>query len=311
MNTQQIDLIEIGAALTETFDSKAAWLAGRRHGIGGSDAAAVVGVSPWKSTAELWAEKLELLEAGVDETEAMEWGLLLEPVIRAKYTRLTGVPVMEFPAWTLHRSREHPFMTATLDGLLYDATKGLGVFQAKTASAFKAEEWAEEPPIAYQVQVQHEMQVIAASWGVLAVLIGGQKFRYFEVARNERFTTRLVEQEAAFFDRLEHREPPEILGPGALDLLKRLYPKTTPGLVVALPGEAVEWDLQRQDAISQEKKWKLVKEDAEARIKGALKDAELGVLPNGVSYSWKLAARKGYIVDPTTYRDFRRKGNAP
>lgn len=314
MTTAQLDLIPPDAATAEVFETKAAWLAGRRLGIGASEAPAVVGICPWKrgGAAQLYAEKLELVEADAVETEAMEWGLLLEPVIRARYVHLTGRRVVAAgpTPWTVHRSRAYPFMTATLDGLVQDPARGLGVFQAKTTGAFHADAWEDGPPLHYQVQVQHEMAVAGVAWGVLAVLIGGQAFRSYEIARNDAFLAELVRAEGALWDRMVKQDPPPI-GAGAHDLVRRLYPRATPGLVVNLPGEAVEWDAERSEALRELARWKTVKDEAETRIKAAIGEAEAGVCPNGVTFTWKLVEKKGCTVAPTSYRDFRRKEGSP
>src|SRR5262245_19558887 len=182
----------------ESYPDRAAWLAARRHGIGGSDAPAVLGVSPWKTSAQLWAEKLEMLEEDAAESEAMRMGRKLEPIIRELYTEATGQHVLESPPYDIRRSRTYPWMTATLDGVVFPPEAAEpGVFEAKTASAWHRDEWATEPPVAYQVQVQHNMVVTGATWGVLAVLIGGQHFRHYRVERNDAFVATLIEAERA------------------------------------------------------------------------------------------------------------------
>ncbi|MBI4637655.1 MAG: YqaJ viral recombinase family protein [Candidatus Rokubacteria bacterium] len=295
-------------AESQTFESKAAWLAGRRHGIGASEAAAVIGANPWKSALQLYAEKLELVEPDALETEAMEWGLLLEAPIAQQYERVIGRTVARPTPWTLHRSRQHPWMTATVDGFVEDPQRGPGILQIKTAGLHRTEEWTEEPPLHYQIQVQHEIHVAGVTWGALAVLLGGQRLLSFDLDRNDSFLELLIAREREFWERLLRQEPPAPdASEASREVLRRLYPREQAGLSVPLPVAAVEWDAQRLEAASQLEHWKAVKDEAENRLKAAIGEAECGVLPDGTAYLWKERSRKGYTVEAGTYRELRRK----
>lgn len=304
----QAELIPDGPNTREEFPTKEAWLKGRRHGIGASEASAVLGLNPWKSALQLYCEKLELAEPDDAESEAMEWGLLLEPIIAERYAGVTRRELAPVEPFTIYRSRAHPFMTATFDRLILGDPRGLGILQIKAVGAFKAEDWEDEPPVYYQVQTQQEAAVAGATWGSLAVLIGGQRFRYFDFTRNDRFLSVLVAREEAFWNRLLAQEPPEVDGSdSAREILKRLYPKETPGLVVNLPAEAIEWDAELQQVKDLGKEYEGRRQALENRIKAAIGEAEAGVCSNGLTYTWKASERKGYVVEATTTRTLRRK----
>lgn len=304
----QTDLLVTEPYTREEHPTKDAWLKGRRHGIGASDASAVLGLNPWKSPLALYAEKLELSEPSDEETEAMEWGTRLEPVIAEKYQAATGRQLAPVEPYTIYRSRRHPFMTATFDRLILGDPRGLGILQIKAVGAFKAEDWEDEPPVYYQVQTQQEAMVAGAAWGSLAVLIGGQRFRHFDFTRNDRFLSVLVEREEAFWNRLLTQDPPPVDGSeSAREILKRLYPKETPGLVVNLPAEAIEWDADLQQVKGLGKEYEEKRQTLENKIKAALGEAEAGICPNGLTYTWKASPRKGYVVADTIVRTLRRK----
>ncbi|CAM5208732.1 hypothetical protein CDEN61S_03791 [Castellaniella denitrificans] len=97
---------------------RAEWLEVRKTGIGGSDAAAAVGLSPYKSPLELWLEKTGR-DATLpkpdpqDTTEPVYWGTLLEPIVAASYTQQTGRKVRKVNAVLQHP--QHPWMLANLD----------------------------------------------------------------------------------------------------------------------------------------------------------------------------------------------------
>src|SRR5690606_13030659 len=94
------------------------WLAVRKGGIGSSDAAAAVGLHPYKSQLQLWMEKTGR-DAGLpvvdpnDDQSPMYWGTLLEPIVAAHYTRRTGYRVRRVNAVLQHP--EHSWMLANLD----------------------------------------------------------------------------------------------------------------------------------------------------------------------------------------------------
>ncbi len=128
------------------------WLEHRKLGIGGSDASAVCGINKYKSPVELWMEKtnqLPIQEAG----EAAYWGTQLEAIVRAEFTKRTGIEVSK-PS-VIFQSEEYPFMLANVDGVCDIPDIGPCIFEAKTASAFKAGEWEGTTPDEYMCQVQH------------------------------------------------------------------------------------------------------------------------------------------------------------
>jgi putative phage-type endonuclease len=286
--------------------TKAEWLDARTQGLGASDAAAVLGASPWKSPFKLYCEKIGLVDPSVEETEAMEWGGLLEPIIAEKYERETRRSLIDHGRFTLQVSEERPFLFATLDReiLRREQHETPGVLEIKTTGIYRAEEWAEEPPIVYQIQLQHQMAVMGWAWGSLAVLIGGQRFLWTDIERNDRFIALLLEREAEFWARIEKLDPPAP-DANAKELLAKLYPRDD-GASVSLPPEAVEWDARLRDAKDQIAHWTTVKDDAESLLKGSIGEATYGVLLDGTRYQWKTSDRMGYTVDPTTVRTLRR-----
>ena len=113
------------------------WLEYRKRGIGGSDASVVCGISRYKSPVELWMEKTDQLPAQ-EAGEAAYWGTQLEALVRAEFTKRTGLAVRIVSQ--LLQSEKHPFMLANLDGICEVPDVGTCVFEAKTASAYKAGE---------------------------------------------------------------------------------------------------------------------------------------------------------------------------
>ena len=83
------------------------WLRWRKKGIGGSDVSAIIGINKWTSAIELWLDKTNQKNDPVEVNEAMEWGTILEPIIREHFAATTGKTVMEVKAMLQHP--DHPF----------------------------------------------------------------------------------------------------------------------------------------------------------------------------------------------------------
>ena len=188
------------------------WLEYRKTGIGGSDAAVVCGISRYKSPVELWMEKTGQLPS--QETgEAAYWGNLLEALVREEFTKRTGIAVTK--PTVLYQSVEHPFMLANVDGLCQDPVHGPCIFEAKTASAYKTGEWEDAIPDEYMIQIQHYMAVTGYQGAYIAVLIGGNAFRWKFVGRDEELIAMLISLEEDFWRHVQKGTPPALDGSNA------------------------------------------------------------------------------------------------
>ncbi len=212
------------------------WLRIRGLGIGSSDAAVAIGLSPYKSPLSLWLEKTGRKEAeDLSEKEAVIWGTVLEPVLANVYAERTGSKVRRVNA--VLQSTEHPFMLANLDREVvgdHGAGAGVGVLEIKTAGYHSAPQWEEGIPIAYQCQVLHQLAVTGHAWADVAVLIGGQDFRIYRIERDDDKIADLIERERVFWDCVKHDQQLEPDGSAdAGKALSWLYPKDN-GLQVDL-----------------------------------------------------------------------------
>ena len=260
------------------------WLEARKQGIGGSDASVVCGISRYKSPVELWMEKTGQLpsqEAG----EAAYWGNLLESLVREEFTKRTGIEVTK-PS-VIYQSQEHPFMLANVDGLCEDDTHGPCIFEAKTASAYKTGEWEDAIPDEYMIQIQHYMAVTGYQGAYIAVLIGGNAFRWKFVERDEELISMLVSLEEDFWRHVQNGTPPALDGSDAsAGFLAERFPNSVPQSEIALPDKAAEL-LQQYDLSCEVLKLATEqKQEAENQLKQMLGDHETGTSGNRV-ITWK------------------------
>ena len=174
--------------LIKTQDlSRDQWLAVRKGGIGSSDAAAAVGLNPYKSQLALWMEKTGRNAAlpkvdPRDETSPMYWGTLLEPIVAAHYTRRTGNKVRRINAVLQHPAE--PWMLANLDREVVGAPD-VQILECKTAGMNGARLWKEGVPEYVQLQVMHQLAVTGKQAADVAVLICGQELHVHRVERDE------------------------------------------------------------------------------------------------------------------------------
>lgn len=214
--------------LVSTQDlSRDQWLAVRKGGIGSSDAAAAVGLNPYKSQLELWMEKtgrdgtLPKTDPN-DETSPMYWGTLLEPIVAAHYTRRTGNKVRRINAVLQNPSA--PWMLANIDREITGAPD-VQILECKTAGMNGARLWKEGVPEYVQLQVHHQLAVTGKQAADVAVLICGQELQVHRIERDEAVIARLIELERDFWAYVEHDEAPSADGTESADMaLRHLFP---------------------------------------------------------------------------------------
>lgn len=214
--------------------SRADWLDVHRTGIGGSDAAAAVGLSPYKSQLELWLEKTgrdaDLPKPDPsDTTEPIYWGTLLEPIVAAAYTQQTGHRVRKVNAVLQHPA--HPFMLANLDREIV-GVPGVQILECKTAGEFGARHWQDGVPDSVQLQTMHQLAVTGQEAADVAVLLCGQRLAVYRIARDDALIAQLIALEAEFWRYVETDTPPPGDGSESADrALRCLYPADNGGTV--------------------------------------------------------------------------------
>src|SRR5262245_48515817 len=278
----------------------------RQRGIGASDAPALLGLSPWKTALDVYADKVGIsLPAKDEENEAMEWGHILEPFIAKKYCRETKRKIIAGRRFRVRSS--HPFMNCHLDRLVHNpAREGHGVLEIKNISGWKEKDWSEEPPLQYQVQLMHQMAVTGLKWGSLAALIGGQKFVWFDLERNENFVETLTGIESDFWNlNVLAKKMPAVTAMD-IDTLRRFYPVAN-GKCVDLPAESLAWDSQLQQIKQDVALLKEKEEHFKALLIQHIGENSMGNIPqSGIAYKYGEVKRAGYVVEETNYRQLKR-----
>jgi putative phage-type endonuclease len=298
--------------LAQTKDmSREEWLKFRNKGIGGSDASVILGFNKYKSPLQLFLEKtgqIEPEEAG----ESAYWGNVLEDVVAKEFSIRTRLKVKRKNAILQHP--EYPFILANVDRLIVGERTGL---ECKTASEYLKGEWVDdEIPAQYLIQCQHYMLATGYQSWWIAVLIGGNKFIYKKIERDEEIIHYLIQEEKNFWENhVLANIPPMVDGSEAsTNLLKSLYPTAIEGTEINLP---LESDTIIQELEETKAELKIAKKrvsELENRLKEMLKDHETGFSSNHI-ITWEKVVRtdldKKLLKSemPDVYEKFEKKSS--
>lgn len=209
--------------------SRDKWLNIRKQGIGASDAAAAMGISPYQSQLELWMVKTgrdaNLEKPKPDDQESpMYWGNILEPIVAKHYTMRTGNKVRRVNAVLQHPDEDKRWMLANLDYAV-SASDDVQILECKTAGEHGAKLWRDGVPDYVRCQVQHQLAVTGKQAADVCVLICGQKVEVYRVDRDDELIAQIIELERAFWHYVETDTPPPADGSdSASKALRALYP---------------------------------------------------------------------------------------
>ena len=279
----------------------------RRTGIGGSDAAAILGLNPYQTRYAVAVEKIHGVRAPEDSAsrERMDWGKKLEPLLRAEFETRTGLHVETGGAFVRHPSA--PFLFANVDGLCdglrlrhHDSTvpeeiEGPGVFEGKCAGGFDVSDWGDDGnplvPVQYYVQSQHYLLVTDRAWCGFGCLMNGNRYIVRWVLRDDAFIEgRLVPELTKFWGEVERREVADPVDPFIDEQILRLLHREVPGYVVDLTDEQTRsvyrWSAAHEQKASAERQEKALK----LAVQTAMGKASIGNLTTGEQITFKTSS---------------------
>lgn len=271
--------------------SKEEWTALRSTTIGGSDAAAILGLNPYKSPYALWAEKTgKVIPEDISQKEAVRLGTDLEEYVAKRFTEATGKKVRR-ENYTVFRD-DMPYAHANYDRLVIGERAGLEI---KTTNALHLSKFKNgEFPATYYAQCCHYLLVSGLDRWYLAVLVLGIEFKVFVIERDEAEIEALRMAEENFWYQVQNDLPPEIDGmDSTVDALDAAFPVSDPDAdAVDLTGCAA--DLVILDECSRQiKELEEKKKAAQARVMETLGTAEKGFYST-YSVSWKSQKRQTF-----------------
>lgn len=281
-------------------------MARRSQNIGASEVAALFGLSTHTTLFELWHRKAgNIAEDDLSGIDAVEAGIFLEPSIAEWIAHRNGWKIRK-----VHRYCQHPTvagMGASPDYEIVGHPKGRGTLQIKNVDSLVRRQWEDDkPPMAFQLQVQHEIACGGYSWGALGVLVGGNRPEAFEFDRHDAAIAKIEAAVAEFWRTIRDGEEPHPDFARDLETIQQLYSVANLGKVVDLTADerfAEACDRYRA-ASAGESAAKKAKESAKAEILATAKDAELAVT-NGFKVSTWNVPECPMAYTRSAYRGFK------
>lgn len=264
------------------------WLALRRTGIGGSDAGAIMGVSPYKGAFSVWADKMGKLPP-IDESEAIRQGHDLEDYVARRFSEASGLRVRH--EYSMLRSVEHPCMLADIDRRIIGERAGL---ECKTSRDITMARYRNgEYPMEYYCQCLHYLAVTGWDCWYLAVLVYGTDLLIYKICRDEVLDDidALIKAEEAFWDNHMVLDVPP--APDALDstaaALGSVYPYED-GTTVCADQDADQALTELAALKAQKRALDRQITERENQIKAAMGEAEV-LAGTSVSATWRSSER--------------------
>lgn len=265
--------------------------------LGGSDVAAILGISPWRTPLDVFFDKVR---PRVEETDparikVLTRGKRMEPYVIDLLQEETGLNVVR--RGQRYLDKELPFIAAEIDA---EADSGENI-EIKTSSPFKSKEWGEqqtdEIPVYYTAQAMHGMMVREAPVCVFGVLIGADDFRVYRVERDDETIAAIREKEIAFWDRVQRNDAPE---PSTVADVLTLYGVKDAGTAIEASDE-IEADYLRLKNLKEDlKQLGAQAEAAEERIKVFMADHAILTIKGTPVITWK--AQSANRFDQTAFK---------
>lgn len=263
------------------------WLDYRRKGLGGSDVAAICGMSRYKSPMEVYLDKLGEIPP-LEDNPKMKAGRMLEPVIADWFAEETGMKVQRQNSIFQHK--EYPFMLANIDRWLPGLNAGLEI---KNTGEYSRDDWSgTQAPTEYILQCNHYMAVTGADRWFICVLIGGWDLQWKVIERDEALIKNLITIENDFWHNHILAKIPPAFSHQDTDYLKERYKESFTDSTLDLPEEAypiMESLIEARKAVAAAK---IVEETAKNQIKGIMQHKELAYWQGELKFTWK-ANKKG------------------
>jgi putative phage-type endonuclease len=260
---------------TLPYTTRPEWLKLRRIGLGASDIAAVIGISPWSTPHQVWVSKTTPDAPEPLTNEDMEWGLRVESLIIEEASTRLG---MTFKRGLLVQNKQRPWMLATLDGLHAGDRKGV-ILEAKKVDAW---DWPDGPPPYYLSQVQWQMAVTGYTVAHIAALHRGRRLELYPVTADREAQEALIEAGAGFWQSVLAVEPPPVTAEDST-FLNQLWP-THQEAAVEIPEELAA-ELRAAKAAEGAAKKRL--DLAAAQVKELLEDADTATVGDDVVATWR------------------------
>lgn len=272
------------------------WLDVRRKGIGGSDIAAVCGLSPFKSPLDVFLEKTGRYTE-TPQNEKMKWGNILEDPVAREFANRRNCKIQRVNAVLQHAAVPHALVN--LDRMILNPPSNNGVLEVKTTSW--ASPWADgELPEMYYCQFQWELEVSGLTWGSFAVLISGNEYQdRHQIKKDQGFCDRLLKAADNFWTHHVLTDTPPPPSSANNEAYKLLYPNVE-DTTIDLPRNLLPLIAKRKqlkDTHTQlEKQYKFI----DSQILHHMQEAKYGICGN---FQVTRIRRESLVFDRKSFRE--------
>ena len=283
----------------------------RNLGLGGSDIAAIFGLSPYKTPLELWTEKVGHPAANQSEGIHLRFGQHVEPFVAEEFEKATGLFTQEYEYPLTHP--KHDFMFGHIDrfvvkdeyspcvidgGVVTDS-----LLECKTASIYTKDQWGptgtDQVPNAYLLQCVWYMAITGCTTAHIAVLIGNSDFRTYRIEREQKLESMVIEQAKRFwFDNVLEGVPP---APKNSNDARLLFPTETPERTLQASHDLIERLNALRKNGEEVKKLEDESDQLKTQIMQAMGDAEQLVHGSQVLATWK-STKPAQRIDTATLK---------
>ena len=270
----------------------------RRDHVGGSEVAALFGEHAQLTEWELWHIKAGRIPApDLSDNERVLWGSLIEPAVAQGVTAIKG--------WNVRKVRRY-LSSNMVDGFggtpdyeIVTHERGRGILEIKTTDRLIFRDWGDEPPLGYLLQLQSYMDLAGATWGAIAVLVGGNDLKIFTYDYRPKTSSMIRAAVADFWKSIKALQEPPLNFERDGAALAKLYERSD-GRRHDLTGNnrLPELLVAYKEAGATEKAGERAKDAAKAEIMSIIEDREVCTVAG-----WKITAK----TVPETPISFTRK----
>lgn len=207
--------------IREHHEGREEWLQARANrGVGGSEAAAIVNMSPYMTVRDLWNRKvLNKKATDLSDNEYVAKGVRVEPVLRELYRANNPHITIEYYPYDLLFQEDRPWLFATLDGEILRPDGTHGILEIKTATPNGKEGWKKwegQIPNHYHCQVLHQLLATGFDFAVLYAGLYGQDgtmtIREYKVTKEDVAEDMewLLNEEASFWESVTKKKLPSL-----------------------------------------------------------------------------------------------------
>ncbi len=282
-------------------------LEARKTGIGGSDVAVILGLSPYKTPYELFLEKTGQIESeNFDQNDAVNFGNIIEDTVGEFYSHKTGFKLRN--KFQTIRHKKYDWLVANIDKKIEGKKKGLEI---KNVGFHASHAWGksgtDEVAEYYFPQPMHYMLVLDYPEWDVAAYFGGADLRIYNLERDKEFDELIIDSTHDFWhNNVLKQTPPEIdySHDSTEAVLNRFYKKSDGEIDLT---HLAHWHKVKAEAQAKQKEYEDLVKTAKNHILGEMQNASIGKIDGLGSYTKKTIKRKGFTVQDTEYTSLRFK----